>query len=201
MNCSHESSSRHRARRYRGRESRRRRCVWRRTPASSPPGTSTSWCPMRPAAALDFFARLIGQKLSDRLGRPVVVENRPGANGNLAAGASHQGGAGRTHAAARLDRDADGQPGGGADAHLRLAARLRADLDDREVSADPDGERQGAGQDRAGARRLCEGQPGEGQRRRRPGRSSRWCRRCSSSAPAPGSSTSRSAPIRRRCWR
>jgi tripartite-type tricarboxylate transporter receptor subunit TctC len=41
--------------------------------------------PNAAGGGLDFFARLIGQKLSDRLGRPVVVENRPGANGNLAA--------------------------------------------------------------------------------------------------------------------
>jgi tripartite-type tricarboxylate transporter receptor subunit TctC len=42
--------------------------------------------PNAAGGGLDFFGRLIGQKLSDRLGRPVVVENRPGANGNLAAG-------------------------------------------------------------------------------------------------------------------
>jgi tripartite-type tricarboxylate transporter receptor subunit TctC len=32
----------------------------------------------------DLFARLIGQKLSERLGQPVVIENRPGAGGRLA---------------------------------------------------------------------------------------------------------------------
>jgi tripartite-type tricarboxylate transporter receptor subunit TctC len=41
--------------------------------------------PNAAGGGLDYFARLVGQKLSDRLGRPVVVENRPGANGNLAA--------------------------------------------------------------------------------------------------------------------
>jgi tripartite-type tricarboxylate transporter receptor subunit TctC len=41
--------------------------------------------PNAAGGGLDFFARLIGAKLSDRLGRAVVVENRPGANGNLAA--------------------------------------------------------------------------------------------------------------------
>jgi tripartite-type tricarboxylate transporter receptor subunit TctC len=42
--------------------------------------------PNAAGGGLDYFARLVGQKLSDRLGRPIVVENRPGANGNLAAG-------------------------------------------------------------------------------------------------------------------
>ena len=42
--------------------------------------------PNAAGGGLDFFARLVGAKLSDRLGKPVVVENRAGANGNLAAG-------------------------------------------------------------------------------------------------------------------
>jgi tripartite-type tricarboxylate transporter receptor subunit TctC len=34
---------------------------------------------------LDTVARLTGQKLSERLGQPVIVENKPGAGGNLGA--------------------------------------------------------------------------------------------------------------------
>jgi tripartite-type tricarboxylate transporter receptor subunit TctC len=39
--------------------------------------------PFTPGTGIDLIARQIGPKLSDRLGRPVVVDNRAGASGNL----------------------------------------------------------------------------------------------------------------------
>ncbi len=39
--------------------------------------------PFQPGGAVDLSARLMGQWLTDRLGQQVVVENRPGAGGNV----------------------------------------------------------------------------------------------------------------------
>ena len=41
--------------------------------------------PQPPGGAADQFARPFGQALSKRLGQPVIIENRTGANGNIAA--------------------------------------------------------------------------------------------------------------------
>jgi tripartite-type tricarboxylate transporter receptor subunit TctC len=41
--------------------------------------------PIPPGGAPDVAARILGQKLSESLNKPVVIENKPGANGNIAA--------------------------------------------------------------------------------------------------------------------
>ena len=41
--------------------------------------------PFGPGSGTDVGARLIGQKLSEALGRAVVIDNKPGANGSIAA--------------------------------------------------------------------------------------------------------------------
>ena len=43
--------------------------------------------PFSAGGAVDAVGRLMAQKLSDRLGKPVIVENRPGASGNIGANA------------------------------------------------------------------------------------------------------------------
>src|SRR5262249_12725675 len=39
--------------------------------------------PSAPAGPTDLIARLLGQWLSERVGQPFVIENRPGAGGNI----------------------------------------------------------------------------------------------------------------------
>ena len=48
----------------------------------------------------DIIARLIGQWLSERLGQPFVIENRPGAGGNIGTEVGRESAAGRLHAPA-----------------------------------------------------------------------------------------------------
>jgi tripartite-type tricarboxylate transporter receptor subunit TctC len=52
--------------------------------AQYPSRAITIIVPIPPGGAPDVAARVVAQKLSDNVGQPVVVENRVGANGNIA---------------------------------------------------------------------------------------------------------------------
>ena len=41
--------------------------------------------PTPPGGGADLLARVVGKKISDSVGQPVIIENRPGAGGNVAA--------------------------------------------------------------------------------------------------------------------
>ena len=58
-----------------------------RAQAQYPSQTIKFIVPDAPGGLPDTVARIVGQRLSDRLGQPVVVENRAGANGGVAASA------------------------------------------------------------------------------------------------------------------
>jgi tripartite-type tricarboxylate transporter receptor subunit TctC len=57
--------------------------------AATPAATAAGSPPLRlivpftPGTGIDLIARTVGPKLSERLGRPVVVDNRAGASGNI----------------------------------------------------------------------------------------------------------------------
>src|SRR6476646_2220113 len=54
------------------------------TYAETYPSRPVRWVvPYAPGGGPDMFARLIGQWLSERLGQPFIIDNRPGAGSNI----------------------------------------------------------------------------------------------------------------------
>src|SRR4051812_32949131 len=41
--------------------------------------------PFAPGGSIDFIARIVGQKINEASGQQVVIDNRPGAGGNMSA--------------------------------------------------------------------------------------------------------------------
>jgi tripartite-type tricarboxylate transporter receptor subunit TctC len=53
------------------------------SPAAAAQGPLRLIVPFTPGTGIDLIARTVGPKLGERLGRPVVVDNRAGASGNI----------------------------------------------------------------------------------------------------------------------
>lgn len=59
---------------------------WAQAATELPKGIVRIYVGWAPGGGTDVFARIVGQKLSELWGRSVVIENKPGATGALAAG-------------------------------------------------------------------------------------------------------------------
>lgn len=59
---------------------------WATAATELPRGTVRIYVGWAPGGGTDVFARIVGQKLSELWGRGVIIENKPGATGALAAG-------------------------------------------------------------------------------------------------------------------
>ena len=117
--------------------------------------------PFPPGGSIDLTARLIGQWLSDRLGQQFVIENRPGAGGNIGSGQV-------------LNSTPDGYTILLCSVANAISATLYEKLDYNFLDTAPVAgisrapnvmvvQPVGAGQDSPGVHRLRQGQPGQDQ--------------------------------------
>ena len=120
--------------------------------------TLTLIIPLAAGTGMDTLARLYAEPLGHALGKPVVIENKPGAGTDDRRGRGRIGSARRPHHR-RLDRDADvGQPGALQEDAVRPDQGFHADLFLREIAVRPGGRSEAAGQLGARADQVRQGE-------------------------------------------
>ncbi len=113
----------------------------------------------------DLIARVMAEKLANALQRPVVVEDKPGAGGRIAAVSLEERASGRHHAHGCADRRARARPARLSTARLRSHARFRPSRANRTISVRLRRPRGSSGKDALAIRRLGEGESVSGQLR------------------------------------
>ena len=96
--------------------------------------------PFGPGGTTDILARVIGDRLTERWGQQVLIDNRPGAGGNIAAEMTCARGARRLHAISGLDGNPVDEHQHLLEARVRSGEGLCADqprVEQREPAAHP----------------------------------------------------------------
>ena len=120
-------------------------------------------CPFAPGGTTDILARLIGQWLSERLGQPFIVENRPGAATMIGTEAVVRAPAdGYTLMVCRYG-ERDQRDALREQAQVQFSPRHRAGCGHSPRAQRRGGESVGSGQDGSRVHRLRQGQSGQDQ--------------------------------------
>ncbi len=147
------------------------------TPAR--PESPSASLPFAPGGStISIVARIIPRSAwQKQLGQQIIIDNRPGAGGTVRHSAGREERARRLHDRPRLYRDARHRPVAVSQCRLRRAQGLRADRPHRQRAEHARGPSVVCRAFGAGADRLCQGEPRQGQLRLGRRRHGRPCRR------------------------
>ena len=135
----------------------------RPTPQSYPSRPVTIIVSLAAGTGMDTLVRVYGEKLSQSLGQPVVIENKPGGAGVVAGETIAKGARRRLHAGGGDQRDHGDPTDAVQAAAVQSADRLHPDLELREVAVRVHRQSGAAGQLGSGVHQICEGAAGTDQ--------------------------------------